>query len=63
MNKQYIKNLLGVLLVMMVGLTAASSSDKKIKVGMAVQDLSNPTWAGYQTGGRFQGWKFEFCFL
>ena len=47
MKKQHIKNLLGVLLVMMVGLTAASSADKKVKVGMAVQDLSNPTWAGY----------------
>ena len=47
MKKQYIKNLLGVLLVMMVGLTAASSKDKGPKVGMAVQDLSNPTWAGY----------------
>src|SRR6476619_7071584 len=47
MNKQYIKNRLGVQLVMMVGLTAASSSDKKIKGGMAVQDLSNPTGAGY----------------
>ena len=47
MKKQYIKNLLGVLLVMVVGLTTASSADKKVKVGMAVQDLSNPTWAGY----------------
>ena len=47
MKKQYIKNLLGVLLVMLVGLTTASSADKKVKVGMAVQDLSNPTWAGY----------------
>ena len=47
MKKQYIKNLLGVLLVMMVGLTAASSKEKGPKVGMAVQDLSNPTWAGY----------------
>ena len=47
MKKQYIKNLLGVLLVMMVGLTSASSKDKAVKVGMTVQDLSNPTWAGY----------------
>jgi ABC-type sugar transport system substrate-binding protein len=47
MKKQYLKNLFGVLLAMMVTLTAASSSDKKVKVGMAVQDLSNPTWAGY----------------
>jgi ribose transport system substrate-binding protein len=47
MKKQYIKNLLGVLLVMMVGLTSASSKDKPVKVGMTVQDLSNPTWAGY----------------
>jgi ribose transport system substrate-binding protein len=47
MRKQHIKNLLGALLVLMVGATAASSADKKIKVGMAVQDLSNPTWAGY----------------
>src|SRR6476619_3745048 len=47
MKKQYIKNLLGVLLVMLVGLTTASSADKKVKVGMAVHDLSNPTWAGY----------------
>jgi ABC-type sugar transport system substrate-binding protein len=45
MKKQYIKNLLGVLLVMMVGLTAASAKEKGPKVGMAVQDLSNPTWA------------------
>ena len=47
MKKQYLKNLFGVLLAMMATLTAASSSDKKVKVGMAVQDLSNPTWAGY----------------
>jgi ribose transport system substrate-binding protein len=47
MKKQYIKNLLGVLLVMMVGLTAASSKEKGVKVGMTIQDLSNPTWAGY----------------
>jgi ribose transport system substrate-binding protein len=47
MKKQYITNLLGVLLVMMVGLTSASSKDKPLKVGMTVQDLSNPTWAGY----------------
>ncbi len=47
MKIQYIKNLLGVLLVMMVGLTSASSKDKGVKVGMTVQDLSNPTWAGY----------------
>jgi len=47
MKKQYIKNLLGVLLTMTVGITAASSKDKGPKVGMAVQDLSNPTWAGY----------------
>ncbi|HEY5749048.1 MAG TPA: sugar ABC transporter substrate-binding protein [Chryseolinea sp.] len=46
MKKQYLKNLLGVLLVMMVGLTGASSKDKGVKVGMAVQDLSNPVWAG-----------------
>jgi ribose transport system substrate-binding protein len=47
MKIQYINNLLGVLLVMMVGLTSASSKDKGVKVGMTVQDLSNPTWAGY----------------
>ena len=47
MKKYYIKNLLGVLLAMTVGVTAASSKDKGPKVGMAVQDLSNPTWAGY----------------
>ena len=47
MKKQYIKNILGVLLVMTIGLTAASSKEKGVKVGMAVQDLSNPTWAGY----------------
>jgi ribose transport system substrate-binding protein len=47
MKNQYIKNLLGVLLVMTVGLTAASSKEKGVKVGMTVQDLSNPTWAGY----------------
>ena len=32
---------------MIAGLTAASSKEKGPKVGMAVQDLSNPTWAGY----------------
>ena len=47
MKKQYIKNILGVCLVMVVGLTTASSADRKVKVGMAVQDLSNPTSAGY----------------
>jgi hypothetical protein len=33
MKKQYIKNLLGVLLTMTVGITAASSKDKGPKVG------------------------------
>ena len=48
MKKQNIKNLLGVLLAMMVGLTAASSKEKGPKVGMAGQRTSsNPTWAGY----------------
>ena len=63
MKKQYIKNLLGVLLVMMVGLASASSKDKPVKVGMTVQDLSNPTWAGYSKGDSIQGWKVELCFL
>ena len=31
----------------MVSVTAANAKDKGPKLGMAVQDLSNPTWAGY----------------
>ena len=47
MKTRYLKNTLGVLLVTMVSVTAANAKDKGPKVGMAVQDLSNPTWAGY----------------
>jgi hypothetical protein len=46
------KKLLNLSLVAALGLTAAISEAKEkslngVKVGMAVQDLSNPTWAGY----------------
>ncbi|HEY5750942.1 MAG TPA: sugar ABC transporter substrate-binding protein, partial [Chryseolinea sp.] len=47
------KYLLRILMVVAVGLTAGCnkkeepSSSAGIKVGMTVQDLSNPTWAGY----------------
>ena len=67
MKTRYLKNTLGVLLVTMVSVTAANAKDKGPKVGMAVQDLSNPTvgrlLSGYQKGGRFQGWKSDLCFL
>ena len=61
------KQLCIILLVAMVSLSTGQTADKKgLKVGMAVQDLSNPTWAGYcqaiQKGDRIQGWKFEFMF-
>jgi ribose transport system substrate-binding protein len=42
------KNLFVMLLVVMVSLATGQTAEKKgVKVGMTIQDLSNPVWAGY----------------
>jgi ribose transport system substrate-binding protein len=42
------KKLFVMLLVVMVSLATGQTADKKgVKVGMTIQDLSNPVWAGY----------------
>ena len=62
------KQLCIMLLAAMVSLSTGQTADKKgVKVGMTIQDLSNPVWAGYcqalQKKIGIYGGKSNLCFL